>query len=65
MPQGIDRILLERAREVGVDVREGYHVTACEFPPDAAILDVASRVDAATRRVHVRAVVDCHGPPGG
>src|SRR6267143_5667225 len=51
--QEFDRILLERAREVGVDVREGCQVTACEFAPDAAILDVASRDEVATGRVHV------------
>src|SRR6266513_6132293 len=53
-----DRILLDRAREVGVDVREGWNVSACEFAADAAILDVASRADAATTRVRVRALVD-------
>src|SRR6202040_1271452 len=37
--QEFDRILMERAREVGVDVREGCNVTACVFEPDAAILD--------------------------
>ncbi len=45
-----DRILLERAREVGVDVREACNVITCEFAPDAAVLEVASRGDAATRR---------------
>src|SRR3984893_9986486 len=62
--QEFDRILLERAREVGVDVREGFGVTACEFAPDAAILGVASRTDAATRRVNVRALVDATGRQG-
>src|SRR3954467_14884114 len=32
--QEFDRILLERAREVGVEVREGFDVSACEFAPD-------------------------------
>jgi flavin-dependent dehydrogenase len=59
-----DRILLERAREVGVDVREACNVTGCEFTPDAAILDVASRVDGATSRLHVRALVDATGRGG-
>jgi flavin-dependent dehydrogenase len=59
-----DRILLERAREVGVDVREACNVITCEFAPDAAILDVASRGDAATRRVRVRALVDATGRGG-
>ena len=62
--QQFDQILLERAREVGVDVREGCDVTACEFAPDAAILDVTSRVDAATTRVRVRALVDATGRGG-
>jgi flavin-dependent dehydrogenase len=59
-----DRILLERAREVGVHVREACDVTGCEFTPDAAVLDVASRVDAATGRVRVRALVDATGRGG-
>ena len=59
-----DRILLERAREVGVDVREGYNVSACEFAPDAAVLDVASRANGTTVRVRVRALVDATGRGG-
>jgi len=62
--QEFDRILMERAREVGVEVREGCHVTACEFASDAAILDVASSADVATGRVHVRAIVDATGRRG-
>jgi flavin-dependent dehydrogenase len=59
-----DRILLDRAREVGVDVREACNVTGCEFTPDGAILDVASRVDGATWRMHVQALVDATGRGG-
>jgi flavin-dependent dehydrogenase len=59
-----DRILLERAREVGVDVREACNVITCEFAADSAILDVALRVDAAARRVRVRALVDATGRGG-
>src|SRR5213596_666568 len=62
--QEFDRILLDRAREVGVDVREGYNVSAYEFAPDAAIVDVASRSDAATTRVRVRALIDATGRGG-
>jgi flavin-dependent dehydrogenase len=63
--QEFDRILLERAREVGVEVRENCNVAACEFSPDAAILSVASRAAAtATSRVQVRAVVDATGRGG-
>jgi flavin-dependent dehydrogenase len=59
-----DRILLERAREVGVDVREACNVVTCEFAPGAAVLEVASRGDAATRHVRVRALVDATGRGG-
>jgi flavin-dependent dehydrogenase len=63
--QEFDRILLDRARELGVDVREGWNVSACEFAEDAAILDVASRDGAAaTKRVRVRALVDATGRGG-
>jgi flavin-dependent dehydrogenase len=62
--QEFDRILLQRAREVGVDVREAYNVITCEFRPDAAILDVASRADGVTSRVRVRALVDATGRGG-
>jgi flavin-dependent dehydrogenase len=62
--QEFDRILLERAREVGVDAREACNVTGCEFAADAAILDVASRADGATSRMRVRALVDATGRGG-
>ena len=62
--QEFDRILMERAREVGVDVREGYRVTACEFTSDAVILDVASRAAVAPVRLYVRAIVDATGRRG-
>lgn len=59
-----DRILLERARELGADIREGWRVTECEFWDDAVILDVAS-VDAGSPiRVRVRAIVDATGRQG-
>ena len=56
-----DRILLERAKELGVDVREGVRVTACEFAPDAAIVDIANGT---ASRVRVRAMVDATGRNG-
>ena len=62
--QEFDLILVERAREVGVNFREGSNVTACEFAPDAAIVDVTTRADAVTRRVQVRAIVDATGRGG-
>ncbi|HYC90100.1 MAG TPA: NAD(P)/FAD-dependent oxidoreductase [Thermoanaerobaculia bacterium] len=54
-----DRILLDRAREAGVDVREGCRVLACDFTPEAAVLDVDGPV-----RVRVRALVDATGRQG-
>ena len=59
-----DRILLQRAREVGVNVQEGCNVVTCEFLPDTAIVDVASCGDSATRCVRVRALVDATGRGG-
>jgi flavin-dependent dehydrogenase len=56
-----DRILLERAREVGVDVREGVRVTGCEFTSDAAMIDIANGT---ASRVRVRAMVDATGRNG-
>jgi flavin-dependent dehydrogenase len=47
-----------------VNVQEGFNVSACEFAPDAAVLDVTSRSDSVTRRVHVRAIVDATGRGG-
>jgi len=62
VPRGeFDRMLMERAREVGVDVREGCRVTACEFAPDAAILDFVTDIPG---RVRVQAVVDATGRQG-
>jgi flavin-dependent dehydrogenase len=62
--QEFDRILLDRARELGVDVREACNVTACDFASDAAIVDVVSRTDGATIRLRVRAIVDATGRGG-
>lgn len=56
-----DQILLERAREVGVDVREGCRVTACEFEPDAAIVEYANSEKG---RLRVQAIVDATGRNG-
>jgi flavin-dependent dehydrogenase len=62
--QEFDRILLDRAREVGVEVREACNVITCEFALDAAILDIASRGNAAAGRVRVRALIDATGRGG-
>jgi flavin-dependent dehydrogenase len=53
-----DRMLMERAREAGVDVREQQRVTACEFTSDAAVLEVEGYT------VRVRALVDATGRQG-
>jgi flavin-dependent dehydrogenase len=58
-----DRILLDRAREVGVDVREGHRVTGCDFEKDAATLEWTSPEDQ-PGRVRVRALVDATGRHG-
>jgi flavin-dependent dehydrogenase len=58
-----DRILLERARELGVDVREGHRVTGCEFVADAATLEVAPE-EGAPARIRIRALVDATGRQG-
>lgn len=55
----LDQILLERAKELGVDVREGVRVTACEFAPDAAVVEIDN-----ASRVRVRAMVDATGRNG-
>ena len=59
-----DRILLERARELGVDVREGFNVVTCDFMPDAAVINVASRSDGSSSCVRVRTLVDATGRGG-
>jgi len=56
-----DRLLMERAREVGVDVREATRVTAFEIAADAANIDFAN---GAPGRVRVRALVDATGRQG-
>jgi flavin-dependent dehydrogenase len=57
-----DHILLKRARELGVDVREGTKITACEFESDAAILEYVN--DGGKGRVRVQAMVDATGRNG-
>lgn len=61
--QDFDRILIERAREAGVDVREGHRVTGCEFDSEAAILDVVPP-DGTAVRIRARALVDATGRQG-
>src|SRR6266480_6577615 len=62
--QEFDRSVGKGAREVGFHVREACNVTACGFTPEATILEVTSRVDGATGRVRVRALVDATGRGG-
>jgi flavin-dependent dehydrogenase len=61
-----DRILLDRAREVGVEVREGHRVAACAFDSAGVSVEVAEEgPDAApARSVRVRAIVDATGRQG-
>src|SRR5258706_8256287 len=58
-----DRILLERTREVGVDVREACRVTGVTFADDGVVLDFAPNGGAAGR-VRGRAMVDATGREG-
>jgi flavin-dependent dehydrogenase len=58
-----DQILLNRAREVGVDVREAHRVMACEFSADDVRIDFAPQ-DGVPGSVSVRAVVDATGRQG-
>ena len=58
-----DGILLDRARETGVDVREGHRVSACEFRGDSVVLDFVPD-DGDPARVRVRALVDATGREG-
>src|SRR5579872_2866264 len=53
-----DRILMERARETGVDVREATRVVDIDFTDDAAIVDVEGK------QIRVRAIVDATGRNG-
>ena len=53
-----DRMLMERAREKGVDVREQVRVLGCEFTSDAAV------VEAEGFTIRVRALVDATGRQG-
>lgn len=58
-----DRILMERAREAGADVREEHRVLACDFTPEAVVLDVVPPSGEA-QRLRVRAIVDATGRAG-
>lgn len=58
-----DRILLERARELGVDVREGHRVTGCDFTTDAVTVHFTGP-DEAPARARVKALVDASGRHG-
>ncbi|MEZ5313338.1 MAG: tryptophan 7-halogenase [Thermoanaerobaculia bacterium] len=59
----LDRILLERARRLGVDVREQRRISACEFDSQAATVAFAGP-DGETGRVRVKAMVDATGGNG-
>jgi flavin-dependent dehydrogenase len=59
----LDGILMDRAREVGVGVREGHRVTGCDFTADAALLEFTD-ANGNAGRVRVRALVDATGRQG-
>ena len=58
-----DRILMERAREAGVEIREGYRVVSCDFASDAAIVAFTAP-DGTEGRIRVHAIVDATGRAG-
>jgi FADH2-dependent halogenase len=58
-----DRILLQHARELGVDVREEHRVTSSEFTSDAATIGFES-ASGDSGSVRVRALVDASGRAG-
>lgn len=58
-----DNMLMDRAKELGVDVREAHHVTACEFDSDSATIDF-NDADGVAGRVRVKAIVDATGRNG-
>lgn len=58
-----DNILMERAREAGVDVREGHRVMSCEFTAEDAQLEFTS-AEGAAGTVRVQAVIDATGRAG-
>jgi flavin-dependent dehydrogenase len=62
--EDFDRILIERAREAGADVRQGFRVSACEFTADAAVLDVIPSEGGPSEQLRVRALVDATGRHG-
>lgn len=58
-----DQILLQHARELGVDVREEHRVIACEFSSDAATIEFEP-ASGDRGSVRVRALVDASGRAG-
>lgn len=60
--EAFDRILLDRARAAGADVREGVRVTDFRFEKDGVAVE--SETDGRRDAVRVRAVVDATGRRG-
>jgi flavin-dependent dehydrogenase len=58
-----DNMLMDRAKELGVDVREAHQVTACEFDSESATISFNDAAGVAGR-VRVKAVVDATGRNG-
>ena len=61
--QEFDQILIDRAREVGVDVREEYRVLGFEASEESATIEFAA-VGAPPERIRARAMVDATGRAG-
>lgn len=58
-----DNMLMDRAKELGVDVREAHHVTACELDSESATIHF-NDAGGVAGRVRVKAVVDATGRNG-
>jgi flavin-dependent dehydrogenase len=58
-----DNMLMNRAKELGVDVREAHRVTACEFDSDSTTVAFSDAAGAAGS-VRVKAIVDATGRNG-
>ncbi|MFN7942885.1 MAG: NAD(P)/FAD-dependent oxidoreductase [Thermoanaerobaculia bacterium] len=59
----LDQMLLERAREAGAEVREGWRVADCTLNPDGVVVDAADEAGARTQ-IRAAALVDASGRVG-
>jgi flavin-dependent dehydrogenase len=58
-----DHMLMNRAKELGVDVREGHRVTACDFD-ESAVTVAFTGGSGQSGRLRVKALVDATGRDG-